>query len=89
MKSELRKLTQEQYNKTYCYLVKEAGSKDLEDIFNFITHKPVKITTRVFYLNSVISLQKSDPDLFTNESAIDKIIEERNKLGEGFRESYY
>ena len=82
---ELRKITTEQYKKNYDYLVREAGSKDYNDLLKYIMSKQTKLATTLNYLNTIVSLAKNDPDLFTGD--IKNLTEKRNDLSDERRKA--
>jgi len=55
--------SQRHYITTYKVLIKRTGSENINDIYNYIKNAPVKDTTKVSYLNAIISLKKLDDRL--------------------------
>ena len=79
----LRQLTDQQYDRTYNQLIRECGSKNLDQILNCISNKSIKLSTKLFYLNVCISLQSTDPEKFDSNPTSDLAIREmRNNLSE-------
>lgn len=76
----------QQYTEKYSFLVKATGSDDLREILNYIKNAPVKDTTRLMYLNSVISLRNIDP-LSINDrgNIIDDYVEYRDNIIEAIK----
>lgn len=55
--------SQKQYLTTYLGLIKKSDSDDLKTIFEYIKSSDVKDTTKLSYLNSIISLKKMNGSL--------------------------
>jgi integrase len=71
--------SKKQYIQTYLNLINQSGSDDITDIFKYIkTKENVKPTTRLNYLNSIISLKKLDSSSVKGD--LSKIIELRDQL---------
>lgn len=70
--------SKKQYIQTYLSLVKKANSEKLDDIYNHIVNSRVKDTTKLNYLNSIISLKKIDPSLVKGD--LTDVSELRDKL---------
>lgn len=71
--------SKKQYLQTYLSLIKKANSQDINDIYKYIADSKVKDTTKLSYLNSVISLKKIDDKLVNGD--LKDIKELRDKLG--------
>lgn len=54
-----KNISLEFYNKTYDMLVRRVGSNNLEKILKWIDASDAKITTKLNYLNAIISLKKA------------------------------
>jgi len=71
--------SQKQYLSTYLSLIRKSGSDDPDKIFDHIKQANVKDTTKLSYLNSMISLKKLDPSLVNGN--LSSIKEYRDDLG--------
>lgn len=70
--------SKKQYLTTYRNLIKKSGSENIEEIYKYIRDANVKDTTKLSYLNSIISLKKHDPSLVSGN--LDDMITHRDKL---------
>ena len=71
--------SQKQYLTTYLGLIKKVGNDDLKNIFKHIKESQVKETTKLSYLNSIISLKKMDASLVKGD--LTDIKDYRDTLG--------
>lgn len=71
--------SQKQYISTYMSLIKKAKSEDIGTIFDFIKKSKVTDTTKLSYLNSIISLKKLDSSLVKGD--LSQLKEYRDSLG--------
>lgn len=85
-KAGLRKITTDHYKKNYDYLVREAGSKDYNVLLKFILGRQNRLATQLNYLNTIASLHRDQPELFTGDIA--PLIETRNRLSDERRKMY-
>ena len=76
-----------QYRDKYNFLVKATGSDDLRNILDYIKKASVKDTTRLMYLNSIISLRNLDPlSIKDRGNIIDDYAEYRDEIIEKVKE---
>lgn len=73
-----------QYARTYLFLIKKAGSENIDDIFQVIKTAQVKNNTRMAYLNAIIALKKQDPSLVHGD--LTQLIQFRDEIQEYLEE---
>jgi len=70
--------SQKQYLRTYLSLIKRSNSDEIDKIYEFIKNGKIKDSTKLFYLNSIISLKKFDSKIVKGD--LKDIVELRDKL---------
>ena len=77
---QLRNISKSLYSRTVEFLAREANSREPDELLKYIQCRNVKPTTRYNYLNSIISLQKADPEVMVGDlSEIYKMRDELKK----------